>query len=70
MKGLSDSKISSDHRVISSSVSHMDGNKSARAKGVPTVSEKWGKFQVETDYADSGCVSPIYKGKLEVIRQQ
>lgn len=48
----------------------MDGNKSARAKGVPTVSEKWGKFQVETDYADSGCVSPIYKGKLEVIRQQ
>lgn len=42
----------------------MDGNKSARAKGVPTVSEKWGTFQVETDYADSGCGSPIYKGKL------
>lgn len=56
-------------RVITS-VSHMDGNKSARAKGVPTVSEKWGKFQVQTDYADSGCVSPIYKGKLGVIRQR
>lgn len=68
MKGLSDSKISSDHK--SSSVSHMDGNKSVRAKEVPTVSEKWGKFQVETDYADSGCESPIYKGKLGVIRQR
>lgn len=57
-------------RVINSSVSHMDGNKSARAKGVPIVFEKWGKFQVQTDCADSGCVSPIYKGKLGVIRQR
>lgn len=45
----------------------MDGNKSARAKGVPRVSEKWGTFQVETDYADSGCGSPIYKGKLGLL---
>ena len=48
-------------------MSHMDGNKLARAKGVPTVSEKWGKFQVETDYSDLGCGSLISKGKLGLL---
>lgn len=43
----------------------MDINKPAGAKGVPAVSEKWDKFQVVIDYADSGGENATNKGRLD-----